>query len=321
MKELSSKDFRILNPGTQKRVPGLAGVDEFYYGLTHEGQENFVFRGKFQHSREIASTQLLDINLSSGSEDFSQLNITLQDKHFLSIFIKLIYIIVESVEKFEPEDSDQDRLFAVLTVINDWKELFQKAKNKKLSDNRIVGLLGELIFLQNIVEKSDGKEFEIDCWQGPEGNDEDFSYEGCLFEIKSSKSTQNNLVRINSLRQINSEKIPAYLVHKSMSAVSEDDQSAISLYTVVEKLKHLLGSDFSQLMKFDHKLLLSGYIHDEKYTTPSFRLDSRTFYEIRSDFPLIYSEDLDARISRVRYSIDLDKCREFIVNDVIEGRE
>ena len=68
MKELSSKDFRS-KPGTQKRVPGLAGVDEFYYGLTHEGQKLCV-QGKFQHSREIASTQLLDINLSSGSEDF-----------------------------------------------------------------------------------------------------------------------------------------------------------------------------------------------------------------------------------------------------------
>ena len=54
MKELSR---RILDPKpcTQKQVLGLAGVDEFYYGLTHEGQEN-PFRASSTFSRNSFNT-------------------------------------------------------------------------------------------------------------------------------------------------------------------------------------------------------------------------------------------------------------------------
>ena len=106
---------------------------------------------------------------------------------------------------------------------------------------------------------------------GPEGNDEDFSFEVSLCEVKSSKSTKNNVIKINSLRQMNSEEIPTFLVHQSMSAANDADDEAESLYSLVEKVKNLVKTDFSQSMKFDHKLLLSGYIHDEKYG--AFRLD------------------------------------------------
>ena len=120
---------------------------------------------------------------------------------------------------------------------------------------------------------------------------------------------------------MNSEEIPTFLVHQSMSAANDADDEAESLYSLVEKVKNLVKTDFSQSMKFDHKLLLSGYIHDEKYMEPCFRLDKSIFYEITNEFPRIYSEQIDARISNVRYSVDLDKCREFIVDDVIEGKD
>ena len=63
---------------------------------------------------------------------------------------------------------------------------------------------------------------------------------------------------------MNSEEIPTFLVHQSMSAANDADDEAEILYSLVEKL-NLVKTDFSQSMKFDHKLLLSGYIHDEKY--------------------------------------------------------
>jgi hypothetical protein len=228
-------------------------------------------------------------------------------------------LITDELEKFDAQASDQDKLYEILTVFKDWKEMFRNARNKMLSENRIIGLLGELWFLEKLMIKSETSGFELDCWQGPEGNDEDFSFEGNLFEVKSSKSTNNNVVRINSLRQINSEGIPTFLVHQSMSAALDRDDGSDSLHSVVERIKNLIVNDFSQLMKFEHKLLRSGYIHDEKYTEPTFRLDQSTFYEINNDFPRIYSENIDARILNVRYSIDLDKCKEFIIEDIIEG--
>ena len=315
MRQKTLQKFQMVKRGEFLKIPLL---DEFYYGQDQNGKPFFKFRGNFSHSDQDLSTNLLSVEILRDRQKKSQLKITLEDYDFITIFIKLIYLITDELEKFDTEASDQDKLYEILTVFKDWKEMFRNARNKKLSENRIIGLLGELWFLEKLIIKSGETGFELECWQGPEGNDEDFSFEGNLFEIKSSKSTNNNVVKINSLRQINSEGIPTFLVHQSMSAALHADDDADSLYKAVERVKNFISHDFSQLMKFEHKLLRSSYIHDEKYTEPAFRLDKSTFYEVKNDFPRIYSEEIDPCISNVRYSIDLDKCRTFIVEDIIE---
>ena len=55
----------------------------------------------------------------------------------------------------------------------------------------------------------------------------------------------------------------------------------------------------------------------------SLALDSTSPFSMKSqtNFLEFIREQIDARISNVRYSVDLDKCREFIVDDVIEGKD
>jgi len=314
MNILTEKDFRNLRFGEQKRISGLAGLDEFYYGVDLSGLNFFMFRGEFQHTQNVLSTQLLNIEIISETDEISQLRISLIDSEFLTIFIKLVYIVTEVVEEHGDNVSDQDKFYTALTIINDWKELFRAARSNKLSENKIIGLLGELQFLNNVSQKIDDTTIAIETWQGPLGNDEDFSLDGNVYEVKSSKSSQNNLIKINSLRQINSDNIPTYLVHQSFSSSNADNSDALSLYSVVADIRNKLKFEFTKLAEFEHKLFQSGYLHDEKYLEPTFSHDASTYYEVRDDFPLIYSDALDPRISRVRYSLDLDKCKEFLVD-------
>jgi hypothetical protein len=316
MREITTNDFRDLSHGTQKRLAGLQGVEEFYFGVDAQGREFFMYRGEFSHQRDVLSTQLLSIEVIEEKSGMSQLVISLGDKEFLHVFIKLIYIVVEAVEAFEADGSDQDKFYSALTVLNDWVEMFRIARGNKLSENRIIGLLGELVFLKYLSEKIDLDKIVLTTWQGPDGADEDFSYNGQLFEIKSSRSSKNNMVKINSLRQINSENIPTFLVHQSFSTSDSGHAQSLNLFDLVNEIKQKIGYDFSELASFEQKLLMSGYFHDEKYCEPNFYLDASSYYEVRSDFPLIYSDNLDPRISRVRYVLDLDKCKEFLLEDL-----
>jgi hypothetical protein len=316
MREITAKDFRELSLGTQKRLAGLQGLEEFYFGVNDQGKEFFMYRGEFSHQRDVLHTQLLSIEVIEEESKASQLIISLQDKEFLYVFIKLIYIVVEAVEAFEADVSDQDKFYSALTVLNDWVEMFKIARSTKLSENRIIGLLGELVFLQQLSEKIDPDRIALTAWQGPDGADEDFSYNGQLFEVKSSKSSKNNSIKINSLRQINSENIPTFLVHQSFSTSDSSQAQSLNLFALVNEIKRKIGFDFSELANFEQKLLMSGYLHDEKYCEPNFHFDSSSYYEVRSDFPLVYSDNLDPRISRVRYVLDLDKCKEFLLEDL-----
>ncbi|MDA7551795.1 PD-(D/E)XK motif protein [Rhodobacteraceae bacterium] len=313
MSELTDKNFRELGYGQEKRIPALIGLDEFYYGVNSSGSQFFMYRGEFQHNRSVLSTQLLEIEIIAETNEVSQLRITLKDSEFLGIFIKLIYIVIDEIENHGTNVSDQDKFYTALTIINDWKELFRAARSNKLSENRIIGLLGELQFLNAISEAVDASTIALDTWQGPLGNDEDFSLDGSVFEVKSSKSSQNNLIKINSLRQINSDNIPTFLIHQSFSVANVNSIEAINLHQVVTEMGSKLKYDFAKIADFEHKLFQSGYLHDEKYLEPTFSHDASTYYEVRDDFPLIYSDTLDPRISRVKYSLDLDKCKEFLI--------
>lgn len=314
MKQLTKQDFGELGPGQQKRIPNLAGLDEFYYGINSTGRQYFMFRGKFAHSVEPSSTHLLETKLIAEKDGVSQLQISLNDAEFLPNFVKLIYSIIEAVELLGADTSDQDKFYTALTNLNDWKELFRAARKNKISENQIIGLLGELRFLLEIYDKTGSGHLALEAWQGPFGNDEDFSFDGNIYEVKSSRSSQNSLVKINSLRQLNSTYIPTYLIHQSFSPSTTSDPNAMSLYQAVTTINSILEYDYNAVVAFQQSLLLLGYLHHEKYMEPCFCHDDSTYYAITDDFPLIYSNQVDPRISRVRYSLDLDKCKEYMVD-------
>jgi hypothetical protein len=316
MTEITRQNFKELIAGQEKRIPNLQIFDEFYYGIDSKGLYFFTYRGQFKHPHNVISTQLLQIELITENPNTTQLRISLKDNEFSSIFIKLIYLVIGEVEALEPTTSDQDKFYVVLTVLNDWKELFRSAKNDKLSENRIIGLLGELMFLQYISDNTNPQSIAVETWQGPHGNDEDFSLNGSVYEVKSSKSSQNNLIKINSLRQINSENVPTFLIHQSFSVTVNDGPNSVSLYNIVNDMYSKVKFDHSKLAELEYKLFKSGYIHDVKYTEPTYALDASSYYLVGPDFPLIYSDLVDPRISRVRYTLDLDRCKEFLVSEL-----
>ena len=308
------KDFMKLEPGTERRVPDLEIYDEFYFGKDFENRFFFSFRGKFNKIENTLSTEAIKINIIEEKSGFLQLRFILLDQILEALFIKVMYNFIDEISKCDDSYSDNDKLLKILTIFNDWKSLLKNARSNKLSDQKIIGLIGELIFLKKLIKATDNILPCFEAWTGPGGGDEDFSWKQTLYEIKATSSAKNNKVTINSLRQLNEKYIKSYLVHVSMSRSDNEDNNSLSLFGICEEISKKIGSDFNVKTLFYDKLLKVGYVHEPRYKTPIFNLDKKTFYHVSETFPVIKTNEVDARVTNVRYDLDLGKCSEFIVD-------
>lgn len=313
-------DFNKLEPGTERRVPNLEILDEFYFGKDFDSRFFFSYRGKFKNIEKKLSTEAMKIEIIEEKSGFSQLRFILRDQILEMLFVKIMYNFIDEITPCDETYTDDDKLLMIITVFNDWKNLLKNARSNKLSDQKIIGLIGELIFLKQLFKTTEDYSSCLNAWTGPNGGDEDFSWNGKLYEIKSTSSAKNNKITINSLRQLNEEHIASYLVHMSMSRSDGVDSNSLSLFGICEEIIDSIGNNFTNKTSFEDKLLKVGYIHDQRYKTPTFNLDKKTFYHVTEQFPVIKTNEIDARIYNVRYDLDLGKCSEFIVDaDVYLG--
>lgn len=75
--------------------------------------------------------------------------------------------------------------------------------SKILSENEVIGLIGELLFLKDYCFPIYGISIGLNGWSGPEPTHKDFSYKNEWYEIKSINSFKNT-VSISSIEQLDS---------------------------------------------------------------------------------------------------------------------
>jgi len=61
-------------------------------------------------------------------------------------------------------------------------------RDQILTRQQIIGLIGELLFLRDIIMQAIGNRGDF-CWRGPFGDEQDFVYGEWIFEVKTQLST------------------------------------------------------------------------------------------------------------------------------------
>ena len=69
-----------------------------------------------------------------------------------------------------------------------------------LSGNEVIGLFGELIVLEHLLNTHSKELF--DNWVGPMGNRHDFEFPMNSLEVKTTANIANNEIQVNGLSQI-----------------------------------------------------------------------------------------------------------------------
>jgi len=268
----------------------------------YDNKYAFVVRGKTNRLR-FKSSGFVSLLLSFLNESEKQLIFILEKDSLLDVFVKLIEDIRDS---FVTEDV-QNKLDLAYNRWLLWKELFSNGNIDLLSESKIQGLLGELLFLDQVMFKFYSSSEAILSWGGANYNKKDFEFAQMWFEIKTTLNC-NNRIKISSLEQLNSNSV-GYLVITDLEKSTLDYKCSTNLNNLVKDiLKKISVPELVDV--FINKLTNQGYTFNKLYSKYNYILVSRKFYLVNNDFPKLTFNNIPYGIIEAQYTVDtlfLDK--------------
>lgn len=253
------------------------------------------------------------INIKSYSrEDASwALVLTLQNPVLDPMFSLLCADLISfSNKNFITEDEALD---SVLRRLSYWRLLLERESLNLLSESEIRGLYGELLFLERLFDKL-GVNAALKSWVGPFDAPQDFQADECFWEIKTIRPSASNVL-ISSEFQLQVCKSPIYLVViELIEALNLDVINSLSINSLVDNIRSTLWANIEAFDLFEERLSHTGYSPRSEYDEFKYRVGETSTYEVVEGFPCITSEMLATGVGKVRYEIEISKCKKYLIN-------
>lgn len=258
----------------------------------------------FTNFKEHKTVGIETKNLVTKNND--RYSIYLKNKKYLNNFF---YLLAELLDVLSLGKNKAFELKNFQSKLEQWVIFLKNNKSKKLSLQELIGLFGELLILDLLINITKDEKV-LFYWKGPFGEAQDFVNNNKFIEIKTSATKKFSTVHISSEHQLDFHaKDSLYLCN----VLIDENKSGMTLKYLVEKIRNKLNNEnkkfFNQLLealKIDLKTLK---IYDQK-----FLLNTTYFYNITEEFPSLISSDLDPRITKVQYELDLYELEKFSMN-------
>jgi hypothetical protein len=175
----------------------------------------------------------------------------------------------------------------------------------------IRGLIGELLMLEKLMV-SIGTEAALNAWVAPEKHPQDFALDSRIVEVKTRASGSRFEVQISSLEQLEVLNLPVFLLVIELVASTQSD--SMSLNEVCARLLEIARLDGPvQEDRLEMALLKRGFVRQEGYDLDRYRVAGSSAFAVRDGFPTITRPQVNVRVVKAQYTIDLSTLPEFIV--------
>lgn len=239
----------------------------------------------------------------------TRLVLVLNEESNWEIFYSLCTDLVQTTRLSD----DAKGAVIILRRLTVWQEFLRNRKGKLLTEERIKGLLGELLLIVKYLQPVFGIGQAVRFWQGPDGLPQDFCVNESAVEVKTQIGTSSSTVRIASAEQLCTQLPELYLFVVTLSKVSEHDPRALTIPRMVDAIRTMLfQSAHQELERFNSLLYGTGYIEAEGYYDFRYIMIKDCFYNVSDNFPRICKDDLRDGVLTVSYKIDLAVCEEFM---------
>lgn len=265
---------------------------ELYIGKNEKGNPTLRFNGKFQPIK-LVGNGLLEIKQVK-TKNYNSLLFCFNSSDNLSLFYNFCEDIINQTQNY----TGTDGYVEIVNRYNQWKKMFY-GSSKLLTENEILGLIGELLFLKDFAIREYGTTIGLNGWSGPEPTHKDFSFDNFWYEIKTINSFKNS-VTISSIEQLDSENEGRLIVY-SLEKMSPSFRG-ITLNALVQKVFSLLTLDTDKDI-FTEKLKQVGYAYSEVYDNYVYNYVCRDSYLVSEDFPRLKAADLPIGIGKIQYEI------------------
>lgn len=254
-----------------------------YFAIDEEGARKVFFpfntTEKFKADKKSQSIQIkMSTNDFHGKkETFIEVACKNADKsQFIYNKFNTLLAMVFVKIKFENKDNYK----ALVETIQEWRDFFRIDKKKLLSAEEIRGLIGELLFLKDVVTYDKDS---FNSWHGPEAERHDFRKNNISIEVKTT-SSKNKVCKISSVEQL---EVPQDAkLYCQYYQLEQDDQG----YSIPRLIKDLQDLGIAKI-DIERKLndLNYDFEHDNHYDDGSrrYRVLLNEFYEVNEQFPKI----------------------------------
>ncbi len=256
--------------------------------------------GDFIH---IESSKYIEVSLNKYEKGLV-FSLTLLDAQMEKAFIRLC----EHLVSFSKDKEGKSGFNSILKEYKIWRKLLSSSKGKGLSEEKIKGLLAEMIFLNehliNVYEKNQ----VIESWQGPELSHQDFIFSDLWYEVKATSEVAET-IKISSIEQLENEE-KGILVQIRLKRTNSMDEKAISINSYIDNIiKEEDNVDYRE--KLLDKLIQIGYFPNVEYDKVCYRFVDLVLYEVSNDFPRIVRRELPLEIGKVTYEIFVNNIKKY----------
>lgn len=292
-----------------KRVAARHPLD-FWWGRDHSNRCLLVL-DYLSPRRATAFPDLSGIAVDTTrlARGCDRLVLTLLDVEDREIFLALCMDLLSATEELDRSESARG-LEIVLARLARWQQLFMKRRDR-LSLQEVIGLFGELLFLQVRLLPWLPVSNALAMWRGPYGDEQDYVIGGTIIEIKTQLASSDHALLISSENQLDTTSGPIAIIHQTLGPAPAGSEGSMSLNALVEQLRGAIGAeDAGALATLDAGLLAANYVPLPAYDEPVWLPVRSDAYRVGPDFPRITPALLPAGVECVRYRVRLEACLE-----------
>ena len=318
MKTMMNNPWKEINPPSKdvsaRRVDHTHSLDLFW-ARDHLGHYLFIY--EFSPEKEVISK--IDLPDLVGvmaaylpANDVitkNRLILILNEQSNWELFLTLCNDLVLASRQAKTSTSATQTILRRLTR---WHDFLKKNRSDLLPEEKIKGLIGELLFIKNYLIPAFGPGQAIQFWQGPEGLPQDFNVNNSAIEVKCQSGATSPYVKITSADQLCPQLPEMYLFVVTLGKTAPEAEDAINLPGLVSHMRDILQSEASgQIERFSDLLYMIGYVDSDRYLDFSYTLAGEKMFQITEGFPRICTNEIHPGIVKLSYNISLSESDPF----------
>ncbi len=301
----------ISNIDVNAKLADKDNLLEFYWAKDAIGNLLFILHTASSIIIKQKIPSLIGINVSIGSiENTNQLILTLYNKEDKDIFYSLCLDLLKSTKNINDESL---AIKSILKRLEKW-QYFLKSGRKIIDKKQLKGLIGELYLIKKYLLAEYKAKDVLEFWKAPLQSVQDFELNNMTIEVKTKSSV--NSITISSYEQLFTQLDYLYLFVVTLTESTKNITESFNIYDMIDEIRKLIGLDNLLLIEnFNNLLMHYGFVELIEYEDLYFTISFDEFYEVTDEFPKIV--DIPDGIEKLNYKINLDTCKNFLVEENI----
>ncbi len=257
--------------------------------------------------KSLISSRVIDVTVGRRTTDGRwALSFSLVDNSFKDLFLQFCDDMIVASQALKDPANGPEFLCARYTG---WQEMLSASRGDLLSKPEVKGLIGEMIFLRDVLIPQYGKEISLQAWMGPKMADQDFVFADTWYEVKATTSDAEQ-VRISSIEQLDCA-VEGTLAVLSLDQTSAVDKQRVTANSLFWELMGDMGVDALKAA-FSNLLLKMGFYPRPEYEEYVYRLNGIRQYRVDRDFPCLRRTSVQASVVNATWVLALPAIKSWL---------